>query len=203
MKRAFAILLLALPLGLSSPAPAAMLGRADLADLDRVSAALSSVHTLQGHFVQIGPDGHVDEGVVYIKKPGEMRFEYAAPNPTLVVCDGLDIAVFNTQLHTVDRYPLSVTPLNILLSDHIDLSRNGAVTGIEHQPGALIVDARSTDRRASGTIAITFSDPGLELRQWTVVDAQGLSTTTSLRNVQQGVDLPDSIFSLRGTKKPD
>ena len=76
------------------------------------------------------------------------------------------------------------------------------MTRVEHQPGALIVDARSTDRRASGTISIVFSDPGLELRQWTVVDAQGLSTTTSLRNIQQGVDLPDSIFSLRGTKKP-
>ena len=203
MKRALATLLLVLPLALLGPAQAAELSRADEADLDRVSAALSSIRTMQGHFVQIGPDGHIDEGAVYIKKPGEMRFEYAPPNPTLIVCDGLDIAVFNTQLHTVDRYPLSITPLYILLSDHVDLSRNGAVVGVEHQPGTLIVNARSTDRRASGTIAITFSDPGLELRQWTVVDAQGLSTTTSLRNVQQGVDLPDSIFSLRGTKKPD
>jgi len=197
MRRALAILLFVLPLALSCPAQAVPFSRADQADLDRVSAALSSIHTMQGRFVQIGPDGQLDEGIVYIKKPGEMRFEYAPPNPTLIVCDGLDIAVFNTQLHTVDRYPLSATPLYILLSDHVDLSRNAAVVGVEHQPGTLIVNARSTDRRASGTISIVFSDPGLELRQWTVVDAQGLSTTTSLRNIQQGVDLPDSIFSLR------
>ena len=111
-------------------AQAAEFSRADKADLDRVSSALSSVRTMQGHFVQIGPDGHIDEGAVYIKKPGEMRFEYAAPSPTLIVCDGLDIAVFNTQLHTIDRYPLSVTPLYILLSDHVDLSLNSAVTRV-------------------------------------------------------------------------
>jgi outer membrane lipoprotein-sorting protein len=203
MKRALAIVLLVLPLAVGGPAQAASFSRADQADLDRVSAALNAIHTLQGRFTQTGPDGHIDEGVVYIKKPGEMRFEYAAPSPTLIVSDGLDIAVFNTQLHTVDRYPLSVTPLNILLSDHVDLSRNNAVTGIEHQAGSLIVDARSTDRRASGTISIVFSDPGLVLKQWTVIDAQGLATTVTLRNVQQGPDLPDSIFSLRGSKKPD
>ncbi|HXL99881.1 MAG TPA: outer-membrane lipoprotein carrier protein LolA [Rhizomicrobium sp.] len=172
----------------------------DKTDLDRVSAALSAVHTLRAEFTQIGPDGKLDQGVVYIKKPGEMRFEYAAPSPTLVVCDGLDIAVFNRALHTVDRYPLSATPLNILLSDHANLGGSNAVTGIAHEPGALIVKARSNDRRATGDIAIVFSDPGLELRQWTITDAQGLITTVSLRNAQQGIDLPDSIFALRGNK---
>jgi outer membrane lipoprotein-sorting protein len=199
MNRALAVLLFALPF--AWPAGAAVLSRGDLADLDRISAALSAIHTLQGHFVQIGPEGHIDQGTVYIKKPGEMRFEYAAPSPTLIVCDGLDIAVFNTQLHTVDRYPLSSTPLNILLSDHVNLARNNAVMGLEHQPGSLIVDARSNDRRATGNISIVFSDPGLELKQWTVTDAQGLTTTISLRAVQQGVELPDSIFSLRAAKQ--
>jgi outer membrane lipoprotein-sorting protein len=196
MKLALAFLLLILPLAM--PASAAVLSRADKDDLDRVSAALNAMHSFEAGFAQIGPDGQIDQGKVYIKKPGEMRFEYAPPSPTLIVCDGLDIAVFNTQLHTVDRYPLSVTPLNILLSDHVDLARNGAVIGVEHQPGALIVDARSNDRRATGNISIVFSDPGLELRQWTVTDAQGLTTTVSLRNVQPGVTLSDAIFSLRG-----
>lgn len=203
MKRALAALSLVLPLALSSPALAREFNRADTADLDRVSAALNAVHSLRGEFAQIDPDGRIDLGVIYIKKPGDMRFEYGPPNPTLVICDGLDIAVFNTALHTVDRYPLSMTPLNILLSDHVNLTGSNAVTGIEREPGSLIVKARSNDRRASGNISIVFSDPGLELRQWTITDAQGLITTVTLRKVQQGVDLPDSIFSLSGNKKQD
>ncbi len=198
MRRVLALLVFVLPLAFGGGASARMLTPAEKADLEKISASLNAIHTLQATFTQIGPDGQIDTGKVYIKKPGEMRFEYAPPSPTLIVCDGLDIAVFNTQLHTVDRYPLSVTPLNILLSDHTDLSRNSAVVGVEHQAGQIVVDARSNDRRATGNISIVFSDPGLELRQWTITDAQGLTTTISLRNTQTGVDLPDAIFSLKG-----
>ncbi len=169
---------------------------AEKADLDRVSAALNAMHSMQGGFVQIGPQGQADPGKFYILKPGRMRFDYDAPNPTLVICDGLSIAVYNTKLNTANRYPLSSTPLNLLLSDHLDLKRSANVVGVSHQPGELIVNARSTDRNATGNITIVFTDPGLELRQWTIVDAQGLPTTVSLRDVQPGVNLPESSFKI-------
>ncbi|HEY2069334.1 MAG TPA: outer membrane lipoprotein carrier protein LolA [Rhizomicrobium sp.] len=195
MKRALLILLSLL---LAPAAQAHVLTRAETDQLEKISDAYNAIHSLQAQFVQIGPDGELQEGRVYIKKPGEMRFEYAPPAPTLVVCDGLDIAVFNTRLRTVDRYPLSSTPLNILLSDHVDFGRNAAVTGISYQPGQILVDAQSPDRRVAGKITIVFSDPGLELRQWTVTDAQGLTTTVTLRSMRTGVDIPDSTFSLKG-----
>ena len=167
------------------------------ADLDRVSAALNTIKTMRGGFTQIDADGKIDQGKFYILKPGKRRFDYDAPNPTLVICDGLTIAVYNTKLNTANRYPLSSTPLNLLLSDHLDLKRSNAVVGIQHSPGQLIVNARSTDRRATGNITIVFTDPGLELRQWTIVDAQGMPTTVSLTNVQHGVDLPESAFAIQ------
>ena len=48
--------------------------------------------------MQIGPEGQLDQGRFYIDKPGPMRFEYAAPNPTLVVSDGRLVAVENRNL---------------------------------------------------------------------------------------------------------
>src|ERR1700733_10167954 len=89
---------------------------ADQTDLDRVSAYLNAMHSLKGNFVQIGPEGHVDEGRFYILKPGRMRFEYAPPNPTLVVSDGSTVAVTNKQLNTTDKYPIWTTPLSMILS---------------------------------------------------------------------------------------
>jgi len=186
----------ALAPSVAGPQRPAAWSRDQIADLDRVSAYLNSIVTLEGSFVQIAQNGAIDQGRFYIKKPGKMRFDYQPPNPTMVVSDGLTIAVFNTQLNTVDRYPLSTTPLNILLSDHVDLKRNMAVVGIEHQQGSIVVEARSNDRRVTGDISIVLSDPELELRQWTVVDAQGLATTVSLRDVQAGADIPDAGFAL-------
>lgn len=185
---------------LPAAASARMLTREEQDVLVKISDQYNTIQSLEAGFAQIGPDGQITEGRVYIKKPGEMRFEYAPPAPILVVCDGLDIAVFNLKLHTVDRYPLSLTPLNLLLSAHVNLAHSNAVMGVERQAGSITVDARSNDRRVTGDIAITFTDPGYELRQWTVTDAQGLTTTVTLRDLHAGVELQDSIFSLKGNK---
>src|SRR4051812_39354160 len=44
--------------------------------VERVSLYLSSMRTLSGDFVQVGPDGRRTEGQFYVQKPGKVRFEY-------------------------------------------------------------------------------------------------------------------------------
>ena len=196
--RIFSILVLFTALLIGAPGQAANFKPQDAAELDRISAALNGIHSLKGDFVQIDPNGQIEQGQLYIQKPGKMRFEYQPPSATVVVSDGIDVAVFNKKLNTADRYPLSTTPLNILLSDHVNLRQNKYVVGIEHRSGEIVVSARSNDRRMTGNITIVFSDPGLELRQWTVVDAQGLATTVTLRNIETGVSLQSVLFLTHG-----
>lgn len=45
-------------------------------------------------------------------------------------------------------------------------------------------------------ISLVFSDPGYELRQWTVIDNQGLVTTVALRDLVPGATLSPSLFLL-------
>ncbi len=87
----------------------------------RVSAYLSSLQTVIGNFVQVGPDGTKTKGDFYIQKPGKMRFEYDEPSPIAIVADGQTLVVRDRKLATQDVYPLSQTPLRFLLSDRIDL----------------------------------------------------------------------------------
>jgi outer membrane lipoprotein-sorting protein len=169
----------------------------ELSDLDHLSAALNAIHSLKADFVQIDPNSAIEQGEVYLEKPGKMRFEYKPPSAVLVVSDGIDVAVFNKKLNTTDRYPLSTTPLNILLSDHVNLRENKNVIGIDHQHGDIVVHARSSDRRSNGNIAIVFT-PDFRLKQWTVVDAQGLATTVTINNVQTGLTLAPELFLTHG-----
>jgi len=169
---------------------------ADQADLDRISSYLNATQTLKGSFVQIGPEGQVDEGRFYIQKPGRMRFEYAAPNPTLIVSDGSTVAVVNKKLNTTDHYPIWTTPLSLILSDDIDLKKNPAIIGLAHQDGQLIVNARSHSSRATGNITLVFSEPDIALRQWTVIDAQGLTTTVSVRDLKQDPTIDPALFKI-------
>ncbi len=70
--------------GLPAPRPP-QLNPQQKTDLDRVSDYLNAIHSYKSNFVQLGPDGQLDQGTLYIQKPGQMRFSYAAPSPTLVV----------------------------------------------------------------------------------------------------------------------
>lgn len=176
---------------------------ADKSDLDRISAYLNSIHTLKGSFVQLGPDGQIDEGVFYIEKPGRMRFEYHAPNPVLIVSDGSTVAVANRKLNTVDHYPIWSTPLDLILSNDLNLKNNPSVAHVTREPGEIIVNARASSSKVNGNITLVFSDPTLELRQWTIVDGQDLSTTVNIRDLQPGATLDPSLFVLPDAKKAD
>jgi outer membrane lipoprotein-sorting protein len=196
-----AALLVAAAIGLSAAGQLAPMRQYELsdqqkADLDRVSAYLNSMHSLEGDFIQFDPNGQIDQGEFFIDKPGRMRFEYEPPAPILIVSDGSTVAVQNKRLNTLDRYPLWTTPLKLLLSDDVNLSHNSLITDVVEQTGMLVVQARSERTRSRADITLTFTWPELELRQWTVIDDQGLSTTITLRDVKQNVKLSPSLFVL-------
>jgi outer membrane lipoprotein-sorting protein len=195
MKRIFSILLLTGLLA-GSPSWAADFGEEDLAALGRISDYLNAIETAEGSFFQIAPDGSTDEGTFYLRKPGRVRFEYAEPNPNLIVSDGSTIAIENSDLNTTDRYPLTDSPLRLLLSDDVDLANDPRIASVRREPGALSVTARQEDGLAPGEITIEFLDSGtgLDLRQWEIVDAQGLRTLVALTELREGVTLSPALF---------
>ena len=178
------------------PAPRmAVLDSAARALLDRVSAYLNSIHSLKSGFVLINPNRSFTEGTFYLQKPGQLRFEYRPPNPTLMVGTGGRIYIKNSRLNTVDRYDIADTPLGLLLNDTVDLAHNRAVIGVHEQDGAIIVNARTSTNRNNSNITMVFSAPALELRQWTVKDNQGGLTTVALRDLQVGATLDETLFA--------
>jgi len=104
---------------------------AQRAQVDKVSAYLSSVQVLNGQFVQVGPDGNRVRGEFFIQKPGKVRFEYEPPSRIEIVADGTSVVVRDRKLATQDLYPLSQTPLRFLLSDRIDLLKETSVIGVK------------------------------------------------------------------------
>jgi len=181
-----------------APTTKAVFNDTQKAALDRVSAYLNGIHLLKSGFIQLGPDGQLDQGEFLLEKPGKLRFEYNPPNPTLIVATGGKIYIKNGRLNTVDRYDISDTPLGLLLSDNVDLKTNPAVTGIDIRPDALVVHARTfNNRQQQGIITMVFSNPGLELRQWTVKDNQGGTTEVALRNLENAPGAVDeTLFSV-------
>lgn len=166
--------------------------------MKRVSDYLNTIKSVQGRFTQIAADGRSVQGTFYLRKPGRIRFEYDKPNPILIVADGSSVAVSNSQLKTTDRYPLINSPLRLLLSERIDLTSDPRITDIKKETGILSFTARETAGPARGSITLVFADSGqLELRQWDVVDAQGMRTTIALNEVRQEANIPPQLFVIQ------
>lgn len=91
------------------------------ATAQKIANHFSSVKTMMGEFVQFGPRGEQTGGKFYIERPGKLRFNYEDPSPMRVIADGKNVVIGNMKLKTWDLYPLSKTPLSLLLSDKIDL----------------------------------------------------------------------------------
>jgi outer membrane lipoprotein-sorting protein len=179
-------------------APRAPLTDVEMAELKRVSDYLNTIRSVQGRFTQIAADGRTAEGTFYLRKPGRIRFEYDKPNPILIVADGASVAVSNSQLKTTDRYPLINSPLRLLLSESIDLASDRRITDIKTEAGVLSFTAQETAGPARGSITLVFADTGaLELRQWEVVDAQGVRTTIALNDVRQDANIPPNLFVIQ------
>ena len=167
---------------------------ADACDLARISNYLNGVKTLEGNFVQIGHDGELSEGLFYLRRPGRIRFEYKPPNPALVIADGTWVGIYDTRLNTLDRVPLKSTPLYILLRKRVDLRKEGAIRSIERAPGLMRVTAIDPDEPDQGSITMVFAENPLELRQWIVIDPQGLTTTVALSEMRSNVALDPNLF---------
>jgi len=167
----------------------------DIADLNRVNEYLNSLGFLSGRFIQISDSGGgYSEGDFYMAERTRLRFEYDDPIPLTFISNGTFVGVDNREMETVSQYPIGSTPLRALLRRNVDLATDANVTAVERVPGQLRIVATEDSGFAQGELTMVFSDPGLELRQWIIVDAQGRRTTVALRDVVEVAELPRDLF---------
>jgi outer membrane lipoprotein-sorting protein len=185
---------LGLSLLLAVPAGAAVTS-SDQSELAKAEAYLNSVSTLKARFLQIGPDGSTAEGTLYLSRPGRLRLDYDPPSPILVVADGSFLIYYDRKLGQVSYLGLDSSPAGILVKPQVKLDGDDLkVTGVAHQPGVLDVTVIRRHDPGDGRVTLVFSQAPFQLRQWQVVDPQGLTTTVSLFDAQTGLPLDKDLF---------
>lgn len=208
------LLVAGLWLGLASAAPGAELagaelaeaelGEADRADVARIAAYLNEVRSLQARFIQVGPNGELAQGDLYLRRPGRLRFEYDPPSPLLLVADGFWLILHDRELEQVSRWPVFDTPLGVLVADKVELDgERTRVTEVGRQAGVLTVTLIDRERPDEGSVTLVFSEPPLRLRQWRVVDAQGGVTHLSLQGIRLNPKLDPELFFFADPEEND
>lgn len=163
--------------------------------VQEIANHFSSIRTMAGEFVQFGPRGEQTGGKFFLQRPGKIRFNYDAPSNYKVTADGKSVIIENVKLKTSDLYPLSKTPLKLLLDDQIDLS-GGRVTGVKEEPDITTIQLSDKSVFGNSKITMMFDTQTNELRQWTITDAKGKDTTVMISGVRTGIKLDPSMFAI-------
>ena len=176
-----------------TPPPAA----ARALSLAEISSYLNGIRTARASFTQINADGTISTGTLMIERPGRIRFEYDPPELALVLAWQGQVAVFDAKSDEPPaRFPLSRTPLKLILGPDIDLTRERMVVGLSSDGTTTTVIAQDPKRPEYGRLHLVFTSDPIELRQWIVEDEAGQKTTVILGALQTGLRFPIRLFDI-------
>ena len=180
-----------------------LIGSEQTKAVERINAYFNSITNLQGGFEQIDATNKRSTGRFYVQRPGKIRFDYAPPSGLRIVADGSSLAIEDAELKTVEKYPIQSTPFRLLLSEAVDLDRDARIVGVESQEGTLAISLEDKSGDAAGSIRLLFdSGPELQLKQWMITDAQGLTTQVTVTDVVSGRKVAADFFTAKESFQP-
>ncbi|MDA0230363.1 MAG: outer membrane lipoprotein carrier protein LolA [Proteobacteria bacterium] len=162
--------------------------------LQRAEDYFNSIDSIRAVFFQTSSEGGTAEGVFYLSRPGRLRVEYLPPTPVLIVGDGLLLHFHDTELGQVNDWPIFDTPLGALSSDEVKFNDDLIVTEFRRRSGALAITLVKREDPGLGSLTLFFSEAPMELKQWKVIDAQGLVTTVALLDAETNIVLDNRLF---------
>ena len=186
----------------SSPAVA----QAQPGDLANAVTALRAISTMRADFVQSDMKGQRLGGVLTLKRPGKIRFQYQKGVPILIVSDGTALTFIDYSVRQVQRWPIGGSPLGALLDPNRDVMQFGKLTPATNR-SLVSIEVRDKKHPEYGVITMVFirkpgAPGGLELSSWATLDSQNTRTVVSLTNQQYGVAVPDNTFRYNDPRTP-
>lgn len=184
------------------PLPAA----ADPGDLPIVRSAeayLNSLVTLKARFVQTANDGSTASGDFMLKRPGRLRFQYDKPVDDFIVADGLMIYYYDGQMKQQSSAPISKSLADFFLRKKLNLSGDIRVSAVKRDGGNVFLTLVQVKDPLSGSLTLVLNEKPMELKEWRVVDAQGLTTRVALSGTETGIRLKDKYFHYHDPERGD
>ena len=167
-------------------------------ELGLVQSHLQSVQSMTANFTQTDRNNKVLTGVLTLKKPGKIRFQYEKGVPILIVGDGKALWFLDYSVGQKQRWPIGGSPLGILLDPSRDMSNIATVVPTGN-PELVSVDAADPKHPEYGRINLVFkrnaaAPNGLMLQGWVTLDSQNNRTTVKLSNQQFNAPVADNAF---------
>ena len=169
-----------------------------MARADVVSEAedwFNGISTMQADFIQVASDGTTASGVIHLRRPHQMKIVYDLEEPLILLTTRIWIHVDRPNDKTVTSYPISETPLSLLLKKDVRLRSDEFTTSSNVQTGIVRVMLAKETGEAAGELTLEFTEKPFVLRKWTIRDAADVTTTVTLQNMRFGHQYENKMFA--------
>ena len=162
-----------------------------------IETYLNSIKTLHADLIQISSDGEVQTGILLIKKPGQLRFEYDSPADHLVIASGLLLVIIDKKSASEpQRYLTSQTPIGYLLDKNINLHANEALEKIFIEDALIHVSFYDQKKPTAGKLKLVFSQTPIALKEWTITNYSGEKTRVLLEKLSINQPINENLFNI-------
>ena len=166
------------------------------ASLDDINAALADMRALSGQFVQSTPGGETLQGNFFLALPDRFRFVYSQGGHSVVTLRGNWLVVQEFQGAEANRYPVSATPLRLLVDGRAPRIRPSQLEALTEKGGSIEAALRDPKGDIPGRLVLVFDGETLALQGWRLLDIQQQRSTVWLHNVSQHERLPEDYFRI-------
>ena len=165
--------------------------------LKKVEAAYNQIRTLKGKFAQFSSETQNDlqTGELYLSRPGQMRLIYEKGSPLEFYASNGYLIYHDKDLKEVNYFHLEQTPVSLILKQTLRFDDpEFLVTDVRDILDEYYVTAIKKDARELGSLTLIIDKETLQLKQWDVVDIEGVKSTVSLYETQFNVPLDKKLF---------
>ena len=170
---------------------------ADPYSLANVSQYLTNLKLLKAKFLQFNADGTTSSGVILIKRPGRMRFEYYKPDKTLALVSAGTLAIFDPKGDEAPiTYPIKNNPISLILKSEVNLLNSGIVENYKVSNKEAILTISDPKKPERGSVELVFTGVKPELTNFTVNNENGSSTSLFLEDIEYPQKINGTLFSI-------
>ena len=162
--------------------------------ISEIKSYIKNLKKLEADFIQVGPDGKVSEGKLYLDLPGKIRFEYIKPENLLITSQGFWLVVQDRKLKYTNNIPLNQTPLYFFLNKKLNFKKRGLKITLKKELGLILLTIKDHDQYHQSTLTMQFSENPVNLKKWIITDEFDNKTSVLLQNLNVMENLSNSLF---------
>ncbi|MGB1356068.1 MAG: LolA family protein [Candidatus Puniceispirillaceae bacterium] len=163
--------------------------------VSRAEAWFDSISTMRADFIQVASDGTTATGELHLRRPHRMKVIYDFEEPLILLTTPVWLHVDRPKDKTVTSYPISETPLSLILREEVVLQSKEFTTTHLVRDGITRITLKRDIGEAAGELTLEFTNKPFELRRWTIRDATDVATTVTLQNMRFGHRYENKFFA--------